>query len=87
MSSSSSKSKSLDKITDENIISRKKNFVGNQFDDFNNKMDCILKEFRELNLENSKILTENKLLEDKINITNQKIDELEQKKSLKIQSY
>jgi len=28
------------------------NFMGNQFDDFNNKMKFILKEFRELKLEN-----------------------------------
>ncbi|CAI6343109.1 unnamed protein product [Macrosiphum euphorbiae] len=84
---SGNKSKLPDKINDENVISKKKfeelitsvNFMGNQFDDFSNKMDTILKELKDLKLENSKILSENKLLKDEISIINQKIDELEQK--------
>ena len=84
---SGNKSKLPDKINDENVISKKKfeeliisvNFMGKQFDDFSNKMDTILKELKDLKLENSKILSENKLLKDEIIIINQKIDELEQK--------
>jgi len=42
--------------------------MGNQFDEFNKKMDFILKEIKDLKLENSKILTDNKLLKYEINI-------------------
>jgi len=43
------------------------------------QIDFILKEIKDLKFENSKILTENKLLKGEINIINQKIDDLEQK--------
>jgi len=81
------RSNSKTKITYENVISEKKfeeliasvNFMGNQFDDFNKKMDFILKEIKDLKSENSKIITDNKLLKEEINVMKEKIDDLEQK--------
>lgn len=53
--------------------------MGNQFDDFNKKMDFILNEIKDLKSENSKIITDNKLLKEEINVMKEKIDDLEQK--------
>lgn len=52
--------------------------MGSQFDYFNKKMDFVLKEIKELKLENSKILAENKMLSEEISIMKEKIDDLEQ---------
>lgn len=55
--------------------------MGTQFDEFNKKMDFILKEIKDLKSENSKIITDNKLLKEEIILMKEKIDDLEQKTS------
>lgn len=51
------------------------NFVGNQLD-FNDRVDFVLKEIKDLKAENSKILSENGMLNEQIIIMKQKLNDL-----------
>lgn len=71
-----SNSKMLDgKLQD---IIKSVNFMGNQFDQFNKKIDSVLKEIKDLKAENEKITAENKKLKDEVDALKYKIDDIKQ---------